>query len=71
MSTRIVWDGQEQVAALYDSVSGVAFGEVFRGDESYEDAERFLAFLSRKSLDARSVQPNTLRELRREFAETA
>lgn len=69
MSTRIAWDPEEEVAALYDSVGGVAFGEVFEGEESYEDAERFLDWLSRKGIDARAVQPNTLRDLRREFAD--
>lgn len=67
MSTRILWDPQENVAALFDSVSGTAFGDVFEGEESYEHAERFLDWLARKKLDARAVQPNTLRELRREF----
>lgn len=69
MSVRIAWDPEEGVACLYDSVTGVAFGQVFDGDESYEDAERFLDFLARKHLDARAVQPNTLRLLRAEFAE--
>lgn len=68
MTTRILWDADENVAALYDSVSGVAFGEVFDDGDTYEDAERFLAWLDRKGIDAREVQPNTLRDLRREFA---
>lgn len=67
MSTRILWDRDEQAAALFDSVSGVAFGEIFEGVECYEHAERFLDWLTRKGLDARAVQPNTLRALRREF----
>ena len=68
MSVRIAWDAHDNVACLYDSTSGIAFGQVFTGDESYENAERFLQWLERKSLDARAVQPNTLRELREEFA---
>jgi hypothetical protein len=69
LSTRIAWDPEDDVACLYDSVTGVAFGEVFSGDESYEQAERFLEWLAAKELDARGVQGNTLRDLRREFAE--
>jgi hypothetical protein len=69
VSTRIAWDPDENVACLFDSVSGTAFGQILDGDESYEDAEKFLDWLARKNLDARAVQPNTLRELRAEFAE--
>ena len=71
MSTRIVWDPTEDVAALYDSVSGVAFGEVFTAPDGYENAENFLAWLTAKKLDARVVHPTTLRELRREFEAAA
>lgn len=67
MSVRICWDAQENVACLYDSVSGVAFGEVFDDGDTYENAERFLDWLARKGLDPRAVQPNTLRALRREW----
>lgn len=67
MSTRIAWDASENVACLYDSTSGIAFGEVFDDGDTYENAERFLQWLERKGIDARAVQPNTLRELRREF----
>ncbi len=68
MSVRIAWDAHDDVACLYDSVTGVAFGQVFEDGDSYENAERFLQWLERKGLDARQVQPNTLRELRAEFA---
>lgn len=71
MSTRILWDPTEDIAAFYDSVSGFAFGKVFTAPDSYENAENFLAWLTAKNLDARAVQPNTLRALRREFEAAA
>ncbi len=69
MSTRILFDITDSAACLYDSVTGLAFGEIFEGEEAYEDAERFLDWLAHKDLDARDVQPNTLRELRSEFSD--
>ena len=69
MSTRILWDPADDKAALYDSASGEAFSLIFEGPEAYESAERFLDWLQHKKLDARAVQPNTLRALRREFSE--
>lgn len=71
MSVRIAGDLIDDVAVLYDSASGIAFGQVFEAPEAYENAENFLAWLDRKHLDARAVQPNTLRELRREFEASA
>ncbi len=71
MSTRILWDPEEDTACLYDSVSGEAFGAIFTAPYAYENAENFLAFLTAKKLDPRAVQPNTLRALRREFEEKA
>lgn len=67
MSVRILWDASDDVACLYDSVSGEAFGQLFDAPGGYEHAERFLDWLAAKKLDARAVQPNTLRALRREF----
>jgi len=66
MSTRILWDRIDNVACLYDSVSGVAFGELFTGEESYEHAERFLDWLP---LDARTYSAASLTEMRRRFLE--
>lgn len=71
MSVRILWDPEEDIAVLYDSTSGYPVGAIFDGGESYEQADRFLSFLTSKKLDARAVQPNTLRALRREFEEAA
>lgn len=68
MSVRILWDPSENVAALYDSVTGALLGRVFDGDESYEDAEHFLDWLTRwGSHDPRALAPTQLAELRETF----
>jgi hypothetical protein len=66
VSTRIAWDREEDVAVLYDSVTGIAFGQVFEGEESYEEAERFLGWLP---LDAGTYAHEGLVEMRRRFAD--
>ena len=65
MSTRIAWDMIDNVACLYDSVSGVAFGEVFDSDEAYEDAERFRKWL--EPTDARKLTPQELSQARARY----
>lgn len=68
MSTRILWDATDNVAALYDSVTGLAFGEVFEGDNAYEDAERFVDWcLNWIKVDPRELPPTELIALRKTF----
>lgn len=68
MSVRILWDGGDNVACLYDSVTGIVFGEVFTGDDSYEDAERFLNWLTTwLGRDPRALPPGELAQLRKSF----
>ena len=68
MSVRIAWDPEEDVAVLYDSVSGFPIHtRVFEKPESYEDAERFLAYLGDR--DARLMSPSSLERWRKTFEE--
>ena len=43
MGVRVLFDEDEDTAALVDSVTGVAFGRVFEGD-AIEKAEAFLSW---------------------------
>lgn len=68
MSVRIAWDPEEDVAVLYDSVSGFPIHtRVFGKPESYEDAERFLGYLGDR--DPRLMSPSSLERWRKEFEE--
>jgi hypothetical protein len=73
MAVRILYDEKEEQAALYDSVTGWAFGPVFDDSANVRDdydppivdardlAERFLAHLAEIGWrDARRLEPETL-----------
>ena len=44
MSVRICYDQENNVATLYDSCTGTAFGPVFEGEEAGHDANAFCDF---------------------------
>lgn len=66
MSARVIYDADLSVAAMYDSVTGIAFGPTFNGDAQHtagEQADCFLAWvepdpriLDNATLEARQVQ---------------
>ncbi len=59
MSTRVLTgygDGR-LCAAFFDSVTGLAFGHIF---ESGEEAEAFLAYLTKKGVDPRALDSDVL-----------
>ncbi len=65
MGVRII-EGKNH-AALYDSVTGVAFGPVFEGLDAHDQAVHFLDTLPE---DARSYSPAMLRGQHAAWAET-
>jgi hypothetical protein len=68
VSVRIAWDPESDVAVLFDSVSGFPIHtRVFDAPESYEDAERFLAYLGDR--DPRLMGPSALERWRKQFEE--
>jgi len=40
------YDGGESAACMVDSVTGTAFGPLFRGEDAVEDIDRFVRWLS-------------------------
>jgi hypothetical protein len=48
MALGIVHDRQAERAAYYDTVTGVAFGEVWEGIDAEEQARHFALWLSRR-----------------------
>jgi hypothetical protein len=78
MSTRLT--STEGVVALFDSTSGVAFGEVFPDEDTAEDFLQWLEWSAAEEhtyemgtrtiyADARDYTPNGLRGVRVKFAE--
>ena len=59
----------EGVSALYDSVTGLAFGPVFSKDESASDFLEWYAgtFYSTGAIDLRSLHPKKLMEIVNEW----
>jgi hypothetical protein len=61
MGVRILHDPSEGKAALYDSVSGHAFGPVIGDLELFASAQdAALAFLDHLNVDARTLAPSIL-----------
>jgi len=48
---------EPNAVALYDSVTGTAFGPIF---DSSEDASKFLEMLDGEGVDARTLSPSDL-----------
>lgn len=74
MGCRVLFDEEHGRAALYDSVTEVAFGELFKGCEkdccdARTIADAFLGWLHEDlAIDARNLDPVVLERYRQEFA---
>jgi hypothetical protein len=68
MSTRILYDPEQGSAALYDSVTGVAFGEIFDaaddGTPADDMAREFVEYVQGLGHDLRGLDPRTLAGIR-------
>jgi hypothetical protein len=61
MSVRTISDERDRMSALYDSVSGIAFGPIFHNDEG--SADDFLEWYNtRYTVDTRELSPQMLLE---------
>jgi hypothetical protein len=72
MSTRTLYDNVEDVAVLYDSVTGTAFGPLIRPTtQCIDPVEVAEAFLGSLAMDARSLADTELRDLYRAWRQQA
>lgn len=70
MSTRVIHDTDLAVAALYDSVTGIAFGPTFTGDAQHDAGEQALCFLAWCEPDPRILDTDTLEARQVQWAMT-
>ena len=71
MALGVIHDQAGRRAAFYDTVTGVAFGEVFEGDDAWEQAQHFAYWLSRElpPVDPRDLTLEALSEQRSKWRE--
>ena len=70
MSTRVIFDEDQDEACLYCSVTGVAFGPLFsglHGHDAREIADAFLVWLQGQGEDARSIEHPELARMISDF----
>ena len=64
MGLRFVVDKYRGRVALFDSVSGYAFGPVFEGEDAEEQADSFCNYVERHAeQDARTIKPVLLQKM--------
>ena len=66
MGVRILHDEGDEIACIYDSMTDIALGPVFRGLDAEDQARHFLGWLED---DARTYSPQMLKTLHTDWAE--